>query len=63
MIQVYNILGQVVVTLVNGEQPYGQHTVVWHGLDRFGKPAASGVYFTELRAGSFRQSKKIVLLK
>jgi len=63
MIQVYNILGQEVVTLVNGEQPYGQHTVVWHGLDRFGKPAASGVYFTELRAGSFRQAKKMLLLK
>ena len=63
MIQVYNILGQEVVTLVNGEQPYGQHTAVWHGLDRFGKPAASGVYFSELRVGNFRQSKKMVLLK
>ncbi|MEE2765305.1 MAG: T9SS type A sorting domain-containing protein [Candidatus Neomarinimicrobiota bacterium] len=63
MIQVYNILGQEVVTLVNAEQHYGQHTAVWNGLDRFGKPAASGVYFTELRTRSFRQAKKMLLLK
>jgi hypothetical protein len=63
MIQVYNILGQEVVTLVNAEQHYGQHTAMWNGLDRFGKPAASGVYFTELRTRSFRQAKKMLLLK
>ena len=35
MIQVYNILGQEVVTLVNMELPYGEHTAVWNGMARF----------------------------
>ena len=63
MIQVYNILGQEVVTLVNMELPYGEHTAVWNGMDRFGKPVASGVYFTEMRTRNFRQTKKMLLLK
>ena len=62
-VMIYNILGQEVVTLVNMELPYGEHTAVWNGMDRFGKPVASGVYFTELRTKNFRQTKKMLLLK
>ena len=57
---VYNILGGVVKTLVNNEQPPGNYSV------RFiagSKQMASGVYFYRLQAGSFVRTKKMILLQ
>jgi Secretion system C-terminal sorting domain len=56
---VINILGQVVATLVNGEQrSAGNYTVTWNA-----ESFASGVYFCRLQAGSFVQTRKLILLK
>ena len=63
VITIYNILGQEVTTLVNQRLDYGYHTVTWQGTDRAGRPVSSGVYFSELRARGFRQTKKMLLLK
>lgn len=59
-ITVYNVLGQKVATLMQGEptEP-GFHTVQWDGQGG-GAPVASGVYFVRMRAGDFTASKKIV---
>ena len=62
-IRVYNMLGQEIITLLEQEQSYGKYSVLWNGLDRSGKQVASGVYFTELRAGSIRKTRKMLLLK
>jgi len=62
-IRVYNMLGQEIITLLKQEQPYGKYSVSWNGLDKSGKQVASGVYFTELRAGSIRKTRKMLLLK
>ena len=62
-IRVYNMLGQEIITLLEQEQSYGQYSVLWNGLDRSGKQVASGVYFTELKAGSIRKTRKMLLLK
>lgn len=60
---IYNLLGQTVKTLVNETMDYGYHSIVWDGHDELGNPVSSGVYFSELRARGFRQSKKMLLLK
>lgn len=57
-IKVYNILGQMVATIVNQRQSAGTYTVTFEA-SRF----ASGVYFYRLTAGSFSSVKKMMLLK
>ena len=62
-IRVYNMLGQEIITLLRQEQSYGKYSVSWNGLDNYGKQVASGVYFTELKAGKVRRVTKMLLLK
>ncbi|MEK9138571.1 MAG: T9SS type A sorting domain-containing protein, partial [Bacteroidota bacterium] len=62
-LEVYNILGQRVVSLVNEDQDAGSHVVIWYGHNAKGARVASGVYFYRLTAGSFTDVKKLVLLK
>jgi len=62
-ITVVNILGQTVTTLVDAPLPAGEHSVMWNGLDENGRPVASGVYFYRMKAGTFVEAKKMVLLK
>ena len=62
-IRIYNMLGQEIITLLEQEQSYGEYSILWNGLDRSGKQVASGVYFTELKAGSIRRVTKMLLLK
>ena len=60
---IYNIAGQQVKTLVDGQQTPGWHTVTWDGRDDSGRSVASGVYFARMHAESFTGSAKMVLLK
>lgn len=60
---VYNILGQLVRTLVNGDQAAGPHTVVWDGRDSSGRDMASGIFFYKLYAADFSAVRKMVYLK
>ncbi|MFQ5498351.1 MAG: T9SS type A sorting domain-containing protein [Candidatus Zixiibacteriota bacterium] len=55
---IYNVLGQEVEVLVNGEMPAGNHTIEWFADNR-----SSGVYFYRLTANSFSETKKMLLLK
>jgi hypothetical protein len=55
---VYNILGQRVATLVNGQLAAGEHSVKFNAVN-----FASGVYFYRLEAGGFVEHKKMMLLK
>jgi hypothetical protein len=62
-LQVYDLLGQVVTTLVDASQTAGTHVMEWNGRDNLGRSVASGVYFYRLTAGSFTSTRKMILLK
>ncbi len=62
-IQIFNISGQLVRTLVDEEQAAGSHRVVWDGHDDHGRLVGSGVYLSRLTAATFAQSRKMTLLK
>ena len=60
---VYNVAGQLVKTLVDGEVDAGYHVAVWDGRDDRGVEVGSGVYFCRMVADGFEDSTKMVLLK
>ncbi|HAN40339.1 MAG TPA: hypothetical protein DCQ12_00220, partial [Candidatus Cloacimonas sp.] len=62
-LEVYNVKGQLVRTLVSESKPAGKHSVIWTGLDDQNRPVSSGIYYYKLSAGSFTNTKKMVLLK
>ena len=62
-IDVYNVKGEKVRTLVNGELEAGFHSILWNGKDDSGKTTASGVYFYKMKAGKFVSTKKMILMK
>jgi hypothetical protein len=62
-LRVYNILGQRVKTLVDEPKSPGIYYQTWDGKDEQGNKVSSGVYFYQLRAGGYNQTKKMVLLK
>ncbi len=62
-LKIYNILGEVVRTLVNEPKSPGVYYELWDGKDDQGDQVASGIYFYRLRAGEFSETKKMVLLK
>lgn len=62
-IKVYNILGQVVRTLIDQEQGSGIYQLLWDGKDRSGRNVSTGIYFYQIRAGSYVQTKKMILAK
>ena len=62
-LEVFDVLGRQVQTLVDEFQPAGIHEVIWDGTDAHGRSVASGMYFYRLRARQNVDSKKMVLLK
>lgn len=62
-LQIFNIQGQTVRTLVDTYEPAGYHTVIWDGTDGSGRMVSSGVYFYRMTSGTFAATRKMVLLK
>ncbi|HCL28440.1 MAG TPA: hypothetical protein DIC52_08395, partial [Candidatus Latescibacteria bacterium] len=64
-LEVYNMLGQVVKTLVDNQfQNAGRYTLQWDATNNSGQPLSSGVYFYRVVAGGeFQSHKKMLLLK
>jgi len=60
---IYNMLGQEVRTLVNGNQNVGRYEVQWNGLDNSGQPVATGIYIYHLQAGQFTKNIKMAYIK
>jgi len=60
---IYNITGQKVATLVNGRMQPGFHSIRWDGTNDLGKQLASGMYIYHIKAGDFRDVKKLLLVK
>lgn len=57
-VEVYDLAGRKVVTLVDGLQTIGDHVYTWNA-----QPLASGLYFVQMQAGGFSAVRKVVLLK
>ncbi len=62
-LQIFNLLGQKVRTLLNESRHPGFHTAFWDGKDETGKDLPSGIYISQLRTSGFRQNKTMLLLK
>jgi hypothetical protein len=63
-LKIYNVAGQLVKTLVDGQRIAGQvYEANWNGLNDAGQSVSSGVYFYKLVSTNFTQTKKMVLLK
>ena len=63
-LDIYNVLGQCVRTLVDGEIAGGTHAFVWDGRNTGGMTVGSGIYFCRLQAGKdFSSIRKLILLK
>jgi len=61
-LEIYNLQGAEIKTLVNDFQTAGHKNVVWDGLNEQGRQVSSGIYMYRLIAGKFSTSKKMVLL-
>lgn len=62
-LEIYNLLGKKIATLVNARQNAGQYRVAWDGRDAAGTPVAAGIYLYRLRAGNVLQTRKMILVK
>jgi len=62
-LEIHNLLGQKVRTLVNADQKVNYYTAYWDGKNADGKGVTSGIYFYTLRAGNFTQTRRMVILK
>lgn len=62
-LRIYNMLGQLVKTLVDADLPAGDHQAVWNGTDDQGRALASGMYFYRLQAGGMSEVRRMVLLR
>lgn len=62
-VQVYDMLGQLIATLVDEFQSAGVRSVTWNGVDDTGNPVSSGLYVYVLRSSDVVTSGKMMLMK
>jgi hypothetical protein len=62
-LRIYNVSGELVRTLVDEVLPARSYSVEWNGRNDTGREATSGVYFYKLEAGSFRDVRKMILVR
>ncbi len=66
-LKVFNVLGQEVATLINGNVAEGSYNIIWNGKDNLGRQVSTGVYIYKMHATAgtteFSQMKKMVMLK
>ena len=61
-LEVFNLLGQHIATLVDGERPAGFHTATWHATDGAGRAVGAGVYIYRMMVGVESQTGRMVLI-
>ncbi|HCD50848.1 MAG TPA: hypothetical protein DEQ34_00270, partial [Balneolaceae bacterium] len=62
-LEIYNILGQRVKTLVNDVHSIGRYSVRWDGTNDAGMQVSTGIYLYRIQAGDIVQSKKLTFIK
>jgi flagellar hook assembly protein FlgD len=63
LLEVYNLLGQRVKTLVDEKKSVGYFKTEWQGNTNAGEPVASGMYIIRFKAGDFQQMKKMMIVR
>ncbi|MCK4754050.1 MAG: T9SS type A sorting domain-containing protein, partial [Calditrichia bacterium] len=62
-LEVYNMLGQKIKTLVNEPQSEGYYQIIWDGRTDTGNLVGSGVYFYRIQANNFSKVRKMILVR
>ncbi|MBN2830251.1 MAG: choice-of-anchor J domain-containing protein, partial [Candidatus Cloacimonetes bacterium] len=62
-IDVFNIKGQFVKRIAEGNYTVGGHSIVWNGKDTQNKLVSSGVYFYKMQSGTYTKTRKMILMK
>jgi alpha-tubulin suppressor-like RCC1 family protein len=62
-LQIFDLRGRLVRSLVDHPLGVGRHKAQWNGTDDRGSGVASGVYFCQMEAGSFRETRRMTLVK
>lgn len=62
-IEVYNLMGQKIRTLLSERKEAGDYTAHWNGKNESGKTVGSGIYLYKMTIDNFKSSKRIVYLK
>jgi hypothetical protein len=62
-LQIFDVSGRLVRTLVDGHETSGSKSVTWDGRDEDGRPVSSGIYFSRMTAPEFSESAKMILMK
>jgi flagellar hook assembly protein FlgD len=62
-LEIYNLRGQKVRTLLDSEKRKGVQTIIWDGKDNFGCSVSSGIYFIRLEAIGKTSTHKVMLMK
>lgn len=63
LLNIYDVNGRLVRTLVNGTLPAGQHTFAWDGRNNRGAQTSSGLYFYRLQVADMEEKGKLILLR
>jgi hypothetical protein len=62
-VAVYDLLGRLITTLMNGTHPAGSVSLSWDGRDNAGVGVPTGMYVIRMKAGDFSASQKVLLMK
>jgi hypothetical protein len=62
-LQIFDLRGRLVKTLVDGQRQAGPQSIVWNGRDARGAQVASGVYLYQLQSGEQVERRKMTLVK
>jgi len=62
-LEIFDVNGRLVTTLVNTRQAPGHHAVSWDGRDNSGRALSSGIYYARLTTGTMQVSRKLSLLR
>ncbi len=63
IVEIFNVTGRRVRTLVNADMARGPHTLVWNGRDDSGRQMPGGIYFYRVEAPGLRTVKKVLLAR
>jgi hypothetical protein len=63
ILEIYNLPGQLVRTVVGGVERRGRNQIVWDGLNGEGSQVSSGVYFYRLRVGEWSETRRMSLIR
>jgi hypothetical protein len=62
-IEIYDLMGRKIKSLVNEKLDPGIYSSNWDATDNMNQPVSGGMYFYQMQAGDFKETKKIILIK